>query len=229
MAKTAKNTTVKYNCFFLFRSLYELYFVNHMKIPCWEICAKFRDYRGDNKYASPRINQWNFQPFALSAGDTLRLQTILRPILLQLDLQSVEKVPFSTFAWAFAPKTLEISLPRLRMSRSFLQIYSELFPATRGTQLQEITAIFFSIPLGQIPLQLSIGSKNFFSIRSGVLTVFDPVGSKKCWWWFFATGPLEKRETASDRSWRKPWLIVGRGRPASNIFGANAHANKFER
>ena len=46
---------------------------------------------------------------------------------MQLDLQSVEKVPFSTFACAFAPKMLEISLPRLRMSRRFLQDLSKRF------------------------------------------------------------------------------------------------------
>ena len=37
----------------------------------------------------------------------------LRPILTELDLQSFEKVPFSTFASAFAPTMLEIGLPRL--------------------------------------------------------------------------------------------------------------------
>ena len=41
--------------------------------------------------------------------------------MMQLDLQSVEKAIFSTFACVFAPKMLEIGLPRLRMSRSFLQ------------------------------------------------------------------------------------------------------------
>ena len=45
----------------------------------------------------------------------------LRPILMQLDLQSVEKIPFSTFAWAFAPEMWGTGLSRLRMSRSFLQ------------------------------------------------------------------------------------------------------------
>ena len=45
----------------------------------------------------------------------------VRPILTQMDLQAVEKILFSTFAWALAPKMLELCLPRLRMSRSFLQ------------------------------------------------------------------------------------------------------------
>ena len=46
---------------------------------------------------------------------------VLGPILMQLDLQSVEKVPCSAFARAFTPKILETGLRRLRMSRSFLQ------------------------------------------------------------------------------------------------------------
>ena len=40
---------------------------------------------------------------------------------MQLDLQSVEKVPFSTFVRGFAPKMLEIGLRRVRMRRRFLQ------------------------------------------------------------------------------------------------------------
>ena len=52
----------------------------------------------------------------------------------------------------------------------------------------------------------------------------NPVGPKK-WRWFPATGPLEKRETALDRSWRKLQVILRRGRLISNIFGAKAHAN----
>ena len=55
--------------------------------------------------------------------------------------------------------------------------------------------------------------------------VFDPVGSKKYWQWFPETGPLGKRETALDKSWRKLQLILRRGRPISNIFEARAHAN----
>ena len=91
----------------------------------------------------------------------------LRPILMQLDLQSVEKVPFSTFAWTFAPKMLEIGLPRFRMTWSFSKIYPEMFPASPGAQLQEITVSTFSIQLGQTRLQC------FFSTRSGIVTQLD--------------------------------------------------------
>ena len=59
--------------------------------------------------------------------------TPVRPILMQLDLQSVEKVPFSSFAGAFAPKMLEIGLPRLSRSRSFPQDLSRaVFLFSRG-------------------------------------------------------------------------------------------------
>ncbi|CAN0269547.1 unnamed protein product, partial [Laminaria digitata] len=48
-------------------------------------------------------------------------QTCPRPILMQSDSQSVENVSFNTFAHVFAPEKLEIGLPRLRMSWTFLQ------------------------------------------------------------------------------------------------------------
>ena len=60
--------------------------------------------------------------------------------------------------------------------------------------------------------------KRFFRSDRGWFC--NPVGSKrKCWRWFPATGPLENRETALDRSWRKLRLILRGGRPTSNIFG----------
>ena len=45
----------------------------------------------------------------------------VRSILMRLDLQSVKRIFFSTFAWALALKMLEVSLPRLTMRQSFLQ------------------------------------------------------------------------------------------------------------
>ena len=68
-------------------------------------------------------------------------------------------------------------------------------------------------------------SGQIFSIWRAILIAFDPVGSKKCWRWFPATGPLEKRETALDRSWRKLQFILRRGKLISTIFEANVHAN----
>ena len=43
-----------------------------------------------------------------------------RPVVMQSDLQSVEKVPFSTFARTLPPKRHEISLARLEIGRFFL-------------------------------------------------------------------------------------------------------------
>ena len=54
--------------------------------------------------------------------------------MMQLDLQSVEKAIFSTFACVFAPKMLEIGLPRLRISRSLLQ---DLYRAVPQIQLHK--------------------------------------------------------------------------------------------
>ena len=65
---------------------------------------------------------------------------------MQLDFHPVEKVHFNTFAQAFAPKMMEIGLPRLRMNAALSNIYPELFPASPGAQLQEISVSIFSIP-----------------------------------------------------------------------------------
>ena len=87
----------------------------------------------------------------------------LRPTIMQLDLQSVEKVPFSTLAWVFAPKMFEIGLPRLRMACSFLQDLSRAVPRfSRGPFAGNRLQHFFD-PTG---LQTPIGSKIAF---------FDPI------------------------------------------------------
>ena len=65
----------------------------------------------------------------------------------------------------------------------------------------------------------------FFDPIGEIVIVFDPVGYKMCWRLFPATGPQGKLETAMDRSWRKLQVILMRGRPISNIFGAKAHAS----
>ena len=61
---------------------------------------------------------------------------------MQSDLQSVEKVAFSTFARAFAPKMCALGLCRLRMGR----YYQEQFPASSGA-LAGITVSTCSIEL----------------------------------------------------------------------------------
>ena len=142
----------------------------------------------------------------------------VRPIIMQLDLQSVEKVPFSTFAWALVPKMLEIVLPRLGMTWGFSKIYSYLFPASPGVQLQEMTVVStFSVQLGQIRLQSPIGSEKK---RSGIVTQLDRKRTRR----IPSTGPLEKQEkTALNRSWTNLHVILRGRRPISNIFGAKAY------
>ena len=75
---------------------------------------------------------------------------IVRPLLMQSNLQSVGNGAVGTFARAFAPKMCETAVSRLRMTWTFSKTYLELFTASPGAQLQEITAGTFPIQLGQI-------------------------------------------------------------------------------
>ena len=109
------------------------------------------------------------------------------------------KVPFSTFAWAFAPKMLEIGLPRPRMIRSFLQ------------DLCSGAVSRFS----RCPVAGNHRRHFFHPTGSSTITIPDRIEKTK---W----------ETALDRFWRKLRLILRRARPISNIFGAKAHANVLQ-
>ena len=160
----------------------------------------------------------------------MQWQWLLRPILTQLDLQSVDEVFFSTFAWAFARKMLgKWSSSRQNESEVSPKSIQSCFRASPGAQLQEISVSTFSTQLSQTRLQSPIGSKitkkTFFSIRWTIVIVFDPVGSKQCWRRFPANRPLQNRETALHRSWRYLLLILTRRRPISNIFGAKPRTN----
>ena len=107
--------------------------------------------------------------------------TPVRPILMQLDLQSVEKVPFSSFAGAFAPKMLEIGLPRLSRSRSFPQDLSRaVFLFSRGPFAANHHQ-HFSDPTGSNTTTISdrIEITNAFSIRWTIVIVFDPQLDRK--------------------------------------------------
>ena len=76
----------------------------------------------------------------------------------------------------------------------------ELFPASPGAQLQEITVSIFRSNRVTTPDRIE---NSVFSIRSEIVVVFDPVGSKKCRREFQATGALKKREIALDRCTEK--------------------------
>ena len=148
---------------------------------------------------------------------------------MQLDLQSVEKVLFSTFAWAFAPKKLEnwSSSPQneselsSRLSRAVSRLSRGPVAGNRRQHFFDPTAS------NTITTPDRIG-KNVISIPWTIAIVFDPVGSKKCWRWFPVTGPLEKREAALGRSWRKLRLILRRGRPIADMFGAKNSCERTE-
>ena len=90
------------------------------------------------------------------------------------------------------------------------------FPLLQGPSFRKSPSARFRSKWVTIP-------ENVFFDPIGDCNGIWPSGSKKCWRWFPATGPLEKRETALDRSWRKLQVILRRGRPISKIFGANAH------
>ena len=79
--------------------------------------------------------------------------------LTQLDLQSVEKVPFSTFASDFPPKMLEIGLPRLRISRRFLQDLSRAVCRFSSGLVAGNHRQHFFDPTGSSAIQSPIGSK----------------------------------------------------------------------
>ena len=146
---------------------------------------------------------------------------------MQLDSQSVEKVP-QYVRMSFCPENVGnwSSSPQNESERPPRSIQS-CFPSLQGPSWSRSPSGLFRS--NRVKYDYNRPSdrkkkKTCFSIRSGIVTVFDPVGSRKCCRWFPATEPLEKRKTALDRSWRNLRLILMRGRPISNILGA-AHAN----
>ena len=109
----------------------------------------------------------------------------------------------------------------------FSKIYPELFPASPGAQLQEITVSTFSSQLGYLPRSdRKIYSVVYIcSIRSEIAIVFDPVGSKKCWRWFPATtAPGEAGNSSRQILEKSPCRSEAR-KTNFQFFGANAHAN----
>ena len=120
----------------------------------------------------------------------------LRPFLMLLDLFVVRwKGNFQHVRMRFAPKMLEIGLPPQNESAFSPRCIQNCFPLLQGPCCRKSPSALF---------------------RSNRVK-YD--------WWFPAIGPLEKRQTALDRSWRKLRVILRRGRSISDIFGANVHAN----
>ena len=138
--------------------------------------------------------------FVWFCGDFLfvwSLKQPLRPILIQLDLQSVEKVPLRTFAWALPRKCWKLVFLASAWLGVFSKIYPELFPASSGAQLQEITVSTSSIQLGYITVPDRIEKNVYFDcnrtwsswIEQKVLTDGD----------FLQLGPWRSGKQLSDR------------------------------
>ena len=112
--------------------------------------------------------------------------------------------------------------PRLRKGRSVLQDLSRAGSRfSRGAVAGNHPQHFFDPNW----VQSSIGSKEtLLSIRSGIATQWDRKSADDD---LLQLGPwrIRKQLWILDRSWRKLQVILGRGRPISNIFGAKAHAN----
>ena len=133
----------------------------------------------------------------MELGDHKYNTWYLRPILTQLSLQSVEQVHFSTFAWGFAPKTLEIVLPRRRMSRSFLEkvplstFSSELLPQ----KMFEKNLVFPR--LGTSLSFLVWTYRKLFFQRTAKISNCIRIGpttneTKLQWWWILGRYPVKK-------------------------------------
>ena len=105
------------------------------------------------------------------------------PILMQLDLLSVEEVPFHYVRTSFCPENVGnwSASPRNDLGFSPRSVQTELFPASPGVQLQELHRQRVFDPTGSNTITIVHRiEKNVFFIRSGIVIVFDPVGSKTC-------------------------------------------------
>ena len=140
-------------------------------------------------------------------------------LFMQLDLQSVEKKYLSVRSHELLPpKMLEIGLPRLRMSRSFLQDLSRAVSCFSRGAVAVNHRQRFSIQLGQKRLQSCIGSKktqeitvSTFSIQPGQIqsipdrieknTGKSPSGLFRSNWVEYNQSPIGSKKTfiVSDR------------------------------
>ena len=112
--------------------------------------------------------------------------------------------------------------------RPLSKTYLGVFPASKGTQIQEVADRTFPIRLGHIRSKRPIGSKTaYFSIRSTIAIIFTSFGSKKCGWCDFLQPDPSKSGnlTLIDLGENYVTYIVRRERPIFNISGAKAHAN----
>ena len=119
---------------------------------------------------------------------------------MHLDLQSVEKVSFNTFAWAFAAKIVGNRFSSPKNDSELSPSIQSCFPLFQGHSYRKPPSVStFSIQLSQIRLQSPIASKKHIpfllsnwglwpnltqldrkkSFRLGVVTIFDQLDRKK--------------------------------------------------
>ena len=120
---------------------------------------------------------------------------------MQLDLQSVEKVPFIQYVrMSFWPRTCRQSVfLASEWVGAFSKIYPELLLASPGAQLQEITAIAFSIQLGYN--SQSDRKKTFFRSDGRSWSYLTQLDRKSADGNFLRLGPL--------RSGKQLWIDLG--------------------
>ena len=104
----------------------------------------------------------------------------------------------------------------------FSKIYPELFPASPGVQLQEITSALFRSNWVKYDYNPRSDQKNVFPIQLGIATQLDRKSADGD---SLQLGPWTSGITALGRPWRKLQVILRRWRPISNILGAKAHVN----
>ena len=105
-----------------------------------------------------------------------------------------------------------IGLSRIRMGWTFPQDLSRATPRfSRSPVARNHPPVLF--PSNWVNYDYDPRSdrkKHFFQIQFPIVIAVYPDGSKKCWRWFRAIGPLEKRVAALERSWRKVQPILRR-------------------
>ena len=115
-----------------------------------------------------QIFRWPCHTFSASIKTKI-LRYLVRPILMQLDSQSVEKVPFSTFVRAFAPKIKGMwSFSPQNESELSPRSIQSCFPFSRGSVAGDHRPHFFD-PTGSNTITIipnRIEKKRFF----------DPIG-----------------------------------------------------
>ena len=139
-------------------------------------------------------------------------------------MQSVEKSTFQYVRMTFCPENVgnRSSSPQNESELSPRSMQS-CCPLAQGPSCRRI----FSVQLGQLRLQSSIGSTKtfFFGVQSGIVIVFHPVGSKKCQTVISCNwAPREAGNSSGEVLQKAPTHFEAR-KTNFQHFRAKAHAN----